>query len=269
MSDIALQIERTASGTIAAGENVIFNTIVYSAGNISYNNITGAIIFNEPGRYSINWWVATQFSASTNGIVFALFSTGDFLQGNSPIKSAEVTGIGIVNVTLAPKTISLINASSALVYYSSIVPVQATLVVIQDDIAAVGPTGPTGSTGTTGPTGEVELAPFGYVYDTAGGEIPSGADIPFSNNGPLMLITHLPGGTDVTVGATGTYLIEYSVSLEGSSGGQLAIAVNGSVESSTVIPAAAAIGNVTGHALLTLNANDIITLRNSVPSPLP
>jgi hypothetical protein len=60
MSDIALQIERSTSGSVSVGSNVIFNTVVYSAGNISYNSVTGVITFNEAGRYVINWWAATQ-----------------------------------------------------------------------------------------------------------------------------------------------------------------------------------------------------------------
>ncbi|MDF2877689.1 MAG: hypothetical protein K0S30_785, partial [Clostridia bacterium] len=60
MSNIALQVERLAAGTIPSGGAVVFDNIVYSAGNISYNAVTGVITFNEPGRYVLDWWVATQ-----------------------------------------------------------------------------------------------------------------------------------------------------------------------------------------------------------------
>ena len=43
MSDIALQIERSSAGSVVVGEPVIFETTVYSAGNISYNSATGTI----------------------------------------------------------------------------------------------------------------------------------------------------------------------------------------------------------------------------------
>jgi hypothetical protein len=75
MSNIAFLTERTAAGTVNAAENVIFDTIIFSAGNISYNNVTGVITFNESGRYVINWWVSTQLSQSTNGVVFTLSSS--------------------------------------------------------------------------------------------------------------------------------------------------------------------------------------------------
>ena len=58
VSNIALQIERQAAGTVSANANVIFDTIVYSDGNVSYDASAGVITFNEAGRYVINWWVA-------------------------------------------------------------------------------------------------------------------------------------------------------------------------------------------------------------------
>ncbi|HAK74340.1 MAG TPA: hypothetical protein DCP36_13670, partial [Sporomusaceae bacterium] len=98
MSNIALQIERTTAGSVVDGANVIFETVVYSSGNISYNDITGIITFNEPGRYFLNWWVATQSIASACGVVFSLSSSqGDFLDGNSPSKLGVVPGVGIID----------------------------------------------------------------------------------------------------------------------------------------------------------------------------
>ena len=135
MSNIALQIERTVDGTVLTGSNVIFDATVYSSGNINYDALTGIITFNEPGRYYIDWWVATQSSASTNGVVFALSSSqGDFLEGNSPIKTTEVVGIGIIEIVAAPVTLTLVNASTNTVFYSPIGPLKATLVIIEDDM---------------------------------------------------------------------------------------------------------------------------------------
>ena len=58
----------------------------------------------------INWWVATQTTTSTHGVVFALVSSqGDILEGNSPIKTSEVSGVGIIQVNVAPVTLSLVN----------------------------------------------------------------------------------------------------------------------------------------------------------------
>jgi hypothetical protein len=143
----ALQIEKLLTGTIASGDVVIFDTIVYSAGNISYDTATGVITFHENGRYVLSWWVATQSSISQIGAVFALASSqGDLLEGNSPIKTGEVVGFGIIDIPIAPVTVSLINLSAAAFFLSSTVPVKATLIVIEDNTGDTGPAGPTGDT---------------------------------------------------------------------------------------------------------------------------
>ena len=72
MADISLQLELISDAPIASGSNVLFDNLVLSNGNIAYNGTTGVITINEPGRYLINWWVATQASASVIGAVFAL-----------------------------------------------------------------------------------------------------------------------------------------------------------------------------------------------------
>lgn len=163
MSNIALQIERSATGSIAPSENIIFDAIVYSAGNIVYDTGTGEITFNENGRYAIEWWVVTQAATGSNAAVFAISSSqGDFLEGNSPIRTGEAVGFGIVEVVAAPVTASLVNASTGNIVYASLSPIKATLVIIQDDI-----TGPTGDTGPTGPAG----GPTGPTGDTG----PTGA----------------------------------------------------------------------------------------------
>ena len=176
MSNIALQIERTLTGSVANNANVVFEDIVYSAGNISYDNTTGEITFNEVGRYIFDWWVATQTAATSPAVIFTLTSTqGDNLEGNSPNKLGVVVGIGIVDVITAPVTVTLVNESGNNVVYSSAVPVQASLVVYQDDSSDSGSTGPTGPEGPTGPTG-----PDGSTGPTG----PEGATGPTGPDGP-------------------------------------------------------------------------------------
>lgn len=134
MSNIALQIEQQLNGFVGSAQNVIFNSTVFTAGNIMYHAATGIITFMEAGRYTINWWIATQ-SSTSQGAVFSLFSSqGDSLKGNSPIKTGEVTGFGIIEVTTAPVTVSLVNNGTADFYYSTIVPVKAALLIVEDDL---------------------------------------------------------------------------------------------------------------------------------------
>ena len=152
MSNIALQVERLAGGNVNSGSNIIFDNVVYSSGNIIYDPLTGVITFNEAGRYVLDWWVATQTTTSPSFVVFAAVSSqGDILEGNSPIKTGEVVGVGIIDVLSAPVTVSLNYIGSGTAILGSSVPVKATLVIIQDDI--VPPTGITGATGVTGATG--------------------------------------------------------------------------------------------------------------------
>ncbi|NYC52740.1 hypothetical protein DE171_005277 [Clostridium beijerinckii] len=125
-------------------------------------------------------------------------------------------------------------------------------------------TGPTGATGAG-------LAADGYVYELAtiaDSTVVGGADVPFSNNGPLSGITHTPGTTTITVASAGTYEINYGVSITAGVGAQIAIAVNGTVDASTPITALVATGELFGSAILTLAAGDVITLRNNSATPL-
>ncbi|OPJ55355.1 DNRLRE domain-containing protein [Clostridium chromiireducens] len=137
----------------------------------------------------------------------------------------------------------------------------------------IGVTGPTGDTGVTGPTGDTGagLAADGYVYELAtiaDSTVVGGADVPFSNNGPLSGIIHTPSSTVVTVVSAGVYEINYGISITAGVGSQIAIAVNGTVDPSTPITALVATGELFGSAILTLAAGDVITLRNNSATPL-
>ena len=142
-----------------------------------------------------------------------------------------------------------------------------------------GPTGPTGPTGPqgiqgiqgpTGPTGPTGPGPgietFGYVYNLATEEqavVVGGDAFDFSNNGPLQGVIHLAGSEDITVTETGVYEIDYNVSTTLGVGAAIALAVNGVIDDSTTVGVLVAVGNVSGTAMLSLSAGDIITLVNN------
>lgn len=135
MSNIALQIERQLEGMVGSLQNVIFNSTVFTAGNIMYNAATGIITFMEVGRYTLNWWIATQSSVG-QGTVFSLISSqGESIKGASPVKTGEVSGFGIIEVTSEPVTVSLVNTGSAEFYYSSILPVKAALMIVENNLS--------------------------------------------------------------------------------------------------------------------------------------
>jgi hypothetical protein len=95
-----------------------------------------------------------------------------------------------------------------------------------------------------------------------------GADVPFSNNGPLAGVTHTAATTTVTVPLAGTYQIDYGVNITAGVGSSIAIAVNGTVDASTQVDALVAVGEITGTAMLTLAAGGVLTLRNNSITPL-
>ena len=171
MDTIGLQLQRKISGTVNINSNVIFDTVVNSYGAVIYKP-TGEIVINKAGRYFINWWVATQSSVgpSTTNITFSIQTTqGDDLIGNSPIKTDQIDGFAIIQVNSAPIEIRLINKTGGTVFYSTLVPVIANLVLgeIPVEIGSItgltgatgtsgtGITGATGVTGTTGETGAI------------------------------------------------------------------------------------------------------------------
>ena len=87
--------------------------------------------------------------------------------------------------------------------------------------------------------------------------------MPFSNNGPLSGITHTIGTTAVTVPIDGIYQVNYSVNITAGALSSIAITVNGTVDASTTVDALVTTGIISGEAILSLSAGDIITLRNT------
>lgn len=166
---IFLQVEQLTDSLVEPNENVVFKSVIFSTGSISYDNATGIITISSTGIYKFDWWVTTQSTSSTSGVSFSLVtSQGDIIVSNSPTKTGEIMGMGIVEVLTAPVTLSLKNASDAIIYYS-VVPMKGSLTVMEANIT--GPTGPMGVSGATGPTG-----PTGPAGAT--GEIPSIEIIP-------------------------------------------------------------------------------------------
>ncbi|GEM_PF-4801845 len=128
-----------------------------------------------------------------------------------------------------------------------------------------------GSSSWHAPTAGSGLSSYGHTYELAtlaDATVVGGADVPFSNNGPLTGITHTAGTTTITVPTTGVYEIDYSVNITAGVGSAIAIAVNGTVDASTPITALIATGQINGAAMLTLAAGDVVTLRNNSAIPL-
>jgi len=114
------------------------------------------------------------------------------------------------------------------------------------------------------------LSGFGYVYELAtiaDATIVGGADVPFSNNGPLSGITHTASTKLIIVPTTGSYKVDYSVNITAGIGSAVAVAVNGTVAASTNVSSLVATGTVSGTAIVSLAAGDVMTLRNNSAVP--
>ncbi|WP_326513650.1 hypothetical protein [Clostridium intestinale] len=218
MSNSSLQLELLANAYIQSGSSVIFDNIVYNSGNITYDTASGVVTFTEAGRYILNWWVATQTATSPNFVVFALTSSqGDLIEGNSPVKTGEVVGFGIINVVSAPVTLTLNYISEGTAVLSSLVPVKATLVIVQDDIVSptsvTGPTGASGVTGETGATGDTGVTGVTGATGATGDTGATGITGPTGATGE----TGVTGSTGVT-GATGETGVTGSTGVTGATG---------------------------------------------------
>jgi len=104
------------------------------------------------------------------------------------------------------------------------------------------------------------LAGFGYIFNEGAQTVPIEGSVAFDSNGPLLGITHAPGNAGVVVTSSGTYAVHYSVS--GVEPGQFALFVNGAAAGGTVYGSGAGTQQDNGQVILTLSANDVLTLVN-------
>ncbi|MEN6328127.1 MAG: hypothetical protein ABFD18_18190 [Syntrophomonas sp.] len=109
------------------------------------------------------------------------------------------------------------------------------------------------------------LASWGYVFQINTQNVATGANVNFSNNGPLNAINHEPGTATIEVTLPGTYNITFSVYTTQNNPQDWAVVVNGGVRSRFN----AAGQTITGTTSLVLDALDRVTIRNvnTIPSP--
>jgi hypothetical protein len=129
-----------------------------------------------------------------------------------------------------------------------------------------GPQGPAGPQGPPGLPGETQAVAFGSFFhqaDILSATVPGDADLPFFNNGATLDIDHFPGSTTFVVFDAGVYAIDYHVSVISGEGSQVAVAVNGLVVPDSAVDVLTSPGQVGGSLMLSLNAGDVVTLRNN------
>lgn len=247
MNDI-LQIERLVGGEISQNENVIFDSPIYSSGNIDYDEISGIITLNNPGTYIFNWWIATQTAETINAIVLAISSSqGDLIIGNTPIRIGEVYGMGVITVTSPPVTVSLINLTEDTVYYSNETDVKANLLVTkmpEPNISYGGLYSDVSSVITMN-IGVEEVVPLGEAMS--------------SSNVTL-------GTNNITILLDGVYWIQFTVLLQSVSGIipiQVGTRINGAFSDTSLYTALIltdSFENITIGTIVELSALDVLDL---------
>jgi len=87
------------------------------------------------------------------------------------------------------------------------------------------------------------------------------APIAFDLNGPLLGVTHAPGNAGVQITSAGIYAIHFSVTHVEPA--QFTLFVNGAPANTTIYGSGAGTQQDNGFAILTLQANDVLTLVNN------
>jgi hypothetical protein len=113
------------------------------------------------------------------------------------------------------------------------------------------------------------MSSYGYFYTFAspGEAVLPFSDFPLLSDGPRKGFIHALGVDAITITETGVYEIYYAINYT-TVGPILAVAVNGTSDSSTFIELAGSNGYARGTAILNLIAGDVVSLKNESPIPV-
>ncbi|MEW9674289.1 collagen-like protein [Ammoniphilus sp. 3BR4] len=119
---------------------------------------------------------------------------------------------------------------------------------------------PPGPPGPPGPAGG--LSEFAYIYNLSEQVVALEEDVIFDSNGLLTAgILHLPGSDSIQIVNAGTYEVTFSVS--GTEESQFALFLNETtLVPGTIYASGAGTQQNNGQAIFTIEAGDVLTLRN-------
>ena len=239
------QLATTADTTVFGGADIPFSNNGSMSG-ISHIAGTTIVIVPNSGFYKIDY--NTSITAGVGAcLAVAVNGAVDPSTPTSVITSTgEVSGSVILQLA-AGDIITLRNNSAVLITLALAPSVGAQMSITE----------------VTGTYGNIN-----QLATIADAVVVGGADVPFSNNGPMSGISHTAGTTTVTVPNSGCYKIDYNASITAGVGACLAVAVNGTVDPSTLISVLTSTGEVSGSVILQLAAGDVVTLRNNSAIPL-
>jgi BclA C-terminal domain len=125
---------------------------------------------------------------------------------------------------------------------------------------ATGATGLTGATGATGPAGSGSLD-YGYIYNLTNEVVPLETAVTFTDNGlGTAGFSHALGSSELQVINAGIYKVTFSVS--GTEPNQFALFLNGVPVPGSVYGSGAGTQQNNGQVIVSVGANDILTLVN-------
>ncbi len=207
-------------------------------------------------------------TAATGGGTITLPASGTLLTSGSTIGASTTWNGNLIGAAYGGTGLDITPATKGQLLYTSATGTWDTLNAgTANQVLTMNSSGvPAWAAASGGSSG---ITTFGYVYDLSpvGQTVAGGADVTFSNNGPLSGVTHTAGTTSLTVPTAGTYDISFSVNTTAGVGAAIAIAVNGSVDASTNVNLLVATGLTSGHVMLTLTSGDILTLRDNSATP--
>lgn len=110
---------------------------------------------------------------------------------------------------------------------------------------------------------------YGYVFDnrlgTTNQQISVGNDVLFNTNGLMQNVTHTADTSNITISQAGDYAITFAFNSMGNNPEDWGVAVNGTVQAHF----SSAGQNGGGSLGLTLNAGDVVSIRNVATMPNP
>ena len=110
-------------------------------------------------------------------------------------------------------------------------------------------------------TGGSTTSQYAYIYNLNAQVVPLEADIILSDNGVHTAgITHAPGSSGIVILGAGDYKVTFSVS--GTEPNQFGLFLNGAMVPGTVYGSGAGTQQNSGQVIVTIQANDVLTLRN-------
>lgn len=238
--NFGFQRQRAGGGTIPNDTAIAFNRpLVNYNTNISYNDSTFTI--SLPGDYYVSWNVALKTGLGISGPTISLVTNTTPVQtfsSTNSMKTGQISGSAVLRVTTAPTTFQLVNTTGNNIVLADNVEISANISIIAINPATAG-------------------ANY-YLTNSSGGNLAGDATVPFNETITEFNNLVINDAGAIRIANAGKYIVEWSVSLDGSNDADYikfnlvnvsgtTTTILGSNESPVVLP-----GTVYGNALINI-----------------